>query len=230
MDGHPTLQMDRQEFSSTDVLSTLMDDRADTLSGDESDAPSTLSASLRGDLKRFSDQAETAELLPVVAASVRHGHPLCLSVELDGKEHELALDPLRNLFSCSTDLCALPDQALERIRLRNIVQAQPDTEHHDRRRMGSLRPLLWHLALRGPRSELLPELAGKVRCRVILGTPLNGLPLDGSRKRMIDRMKFAPVSVDDLMTGTGLTRVAIQRVWNALYLQSALMVSRSSAQ
>lgn len=230
MDGHPTLQMDRPEFSSTDVLSTLMDDPADTLSGHESESPSTLSASLRGDLKRFADQAEAAELLPVVAASVRHGHPLCLNVELDGKEHELALDPLRNLFSCSTDLCALPDQALEKIRLRRILQGEPDTEYHDRRHMGSLRPLLWHLALRGPRSDLLPELGGKVRCRVILGTPLNGLPLDGSRRRMIDRMKFAPVSVDDLMTGTGLTRVAIQRVWNALYLQSALMVSRSLAQ
>jgi hypothetical protein len=46
-------------------------------------------------------------------------------------------------------------------------------------------------------------------------------------KRLIARMKDAPVSVEDLLDGTLQGRAAVQRVWNALYLQSALMVSRA---
>ena len=89
---------------------------------------------------------------------------------------------------------------------------------------------MWHLALRGSNSALLPEIAGPVRCRVALGTPLFGLPVDGTTKRLIQRMKAAPVSLDELLADTMLRRAAVQRIWNALYLQSALMVSRSCTQ
>ena len=98
-----------------------------------------------------------------------------------------------------------------------------------RMHIGPLRPLLWHLALRGAHSDLLPEISGPVRCRVALGVPLSGLLVDDATKRLIQRMKGAPVSVDDLLIGTQLKRTGIQRIWNALYLQSALMVSRRFA-
>jgi hypothetical protein len=140
--------------------------------------------------------------------------------------YELALDPSRSVFHCEVDLSAVPDQTFVNLRLLQVQPGELRVLQRTALRTGSLRPLLWHLALRGFMSELLPELAGAIRCRVALGTPLNGLPLDGSRKRLIDRMKFAPVSVDDLVSGSGLNRGAVQRVWNALYLQSALMITR----
>jgi hypothetical protein len=94
-------------------------------------------------------------------------------------------------------------------------------------RIGSLRPLLWHLALRGAREDLLPEISGQIRCRLAFGISLSGLPMDGATQRLIQRMRSAPVAIEDLLPESHLSRGAIQRIWNALYLQSALMVSRA---
>jgi hypothetical protein len=214
-------------FASTAVQSTLA---FDTLPGGRADGggpASTVSSSLLLDLQRITLDAEASELLAVCAASVRHTKPLVLKVLLGGDHpYDIALDPGLSVYRCAVDICALPDQLLGNMQLVEVQPGEPDAEGKAGLRAGSLRPMLWHLAVRGPVDHLLAEIAGPVRCRVALGTPLNGLPLDGSRKRLIDRMKFAPISVDDLMGASGLSRVAVQRVWNALYLQSALMVTR----
>jgi hypothetical protein len=180
------------------------------------------------DLQRFAVDPAAAELLAVVAASVRHGTPLSLALELGDRPLALTLHPRRQVYYCDLDLCALGDQALSGIKLLS-VQPDPDVASlfQEPLHRGSLRPLLWHLALRGLHAELLPEIAGPVRCRVALGISLGGLPVDGTTRRLIQRMKAAPVSVEDLLAESILGRVAIQRVWNALYLQSALMVSRA---
>lgn len=216
------------DFDATDILTTLSCEAPATESSPAGAAVTTLSPSVLLDLQRFADKPAEVELLPVLAASVRYGTPLALSLELDGRALELTLHPRRQVFYCAVDLCTLADQTLSRIRLLGV---QPDpivgTLFESKLLTGSLRPLLWHLALRGAHAELLPEIAGAVRCRVALGISLNGLPVDGATKRLIQRMKAAPVSLDDLLTGSVLGRAAIQRIWNALYLQSALMVSRA---
>jgi len=213
-------------FARTAVQSTLAFDAAPGAPGAAGAAASTISSSLLLDLQRVSIDPESADLLGVCAASVRHMKPVVLEVQLDGVRYELALEPGRSTYRCAVDLCALPDQVLGDLRLLQVRPGELDAARQADLRAGSLRPMLWHLALRGPAAELLAEIAGPVRCRVALGTPLNGLPLDGSRKRLIDRMKFAPVSADDLVSASGLSRQAVHRVWNALYLQSALMVTR----
>lgn len=213
------------DFDSTDLLTTLAGPV-------EAEPPgSTLSPSLLQDLRRYAEDPVGGDLLPVVAASVRHGKALSAVLESRDRRLSLTLHPRRQVYYCEIDLCALPDEPLSRIRL---LQVEPDADVgallDGSRHIGSLRPLLWHLALRGGFAEALPELEGPVRCRVTLGAPLNGLPIDGATRRLIQRMKVAPLSIDELLPTTVLTRPKIQRVWNALYLQSALMVSRGFAQ
>lgn len=215
-------------FSATGFPSTLSNDDAQGKSTSSTPTSITLSPSLLLDLKRFAQDPAEADLLAVVAASVRHGKPLSLALELDEQPLLLTLHPQRQIYYGSRDLCSLADEALARVKM---LRVEPDADTKDllegRAHIGSLRPMLWHLALRGAQSQLLPEIAGPVRCRLALGISLNGLPINGMTKRLIERMKGAPVSVGDLMDGNLQGRVAIQRVWNALYLQSALMVSRS---
>jgi hypothetical protein len=222
-----TLPQQPSGFEHTDVLATraAADEPDTTATG----TLGTISPSLLQDLKSFADDPASAELLTLVATSARHGKPLSLRLRLDDQPLPLTLDPGKQVYYSSRDLCALTDEVLSRITLERIeVSVEPAATGPDARlHIGSLRPLLWHLALRGAQSTLLPELAGPVRCRVALGTPLGGLPIDGTTKRLIERMKGAPVSLDDLATGSVLGRTAIQRIWNALYLQSALMVTRA---
>ena len=215
-------------FNPTGFLSTLANDEADTKPGSLDTASNTLSPSLLLDLRRFAQDPTEADLLAVVAASVRHGKPLSLALELDDRPLDVTLNPQRQVYYGSRDLCSLTDEALARVKL---LRVEPDADAkallESRAHIGSLRPMLWHLALRGAQAQLLPEIAGPVRCRLALGVSLNGLPINGMNRRLIERMKGAPVSVDDLLDGNLQGRVAIQRVWNALYLQSALMVSRT---
>ena len=215
-------------FSATGFVSTLANEDAVTKPGLLEPANVTLSPSLLLDLKRFAEDPAEADLLAVVAASVRHGKPLSLALELDEQPLLLTLHPQRQIYYGSRDLCSLADEALARVKMLRVEpDADPKALLEGRAHIGSLRPMLWHLALRGAQSRLLPEIAGPVRCRLALGISLNGLPINGMTRRLIERMKGAPVSVDDLLDGNLQGRAAIQRVWNALYLQSALMVSRS---
>ncbi|CAD5373434.1 hypothetical protein RA210_U30346 [Rubrivivax sp. A210] len=219
------------DFERTGVLTTLSFEDCETPTPALDIERSTLSPSLLLDLKRYAAEPASADLLAVVAASVRHNTPLTLALELDGRPLELTLHPRRQLYYCELDLCAQPDQALAGLCVRRVeADAEVGSLFEARLHTGSLRPLLWHLALRGSNAALLPEIAGPVRCRVALGTPLFGLPVDGTTKRLIQRMKAAPVSLDELLADTLLRRAALQRIWNALYLQSALMVSRSYSQ
>jgi hypothetical protein len=220
------VQKRHSAFASTALQSTLPFEMDPEGSLPTESSRLSLSPSLLLDIQRFSEEPETVELLAVCAACMRHAKPLVLKVQLDGDPYDLALDPGRNVYHCAVDLSAVPDQIFVSLRLLQVQPGELSDSLRIGLRTGSLRPLLWHLALRGSMSDLLPEIAGAIRCRVALGTPLSGLPLDGSRKRLIDRMKFAPVSVDDLVSGSGLNRGAVQRVWNALYLQSALMITR----
>ncbi len=218
------------DFEPTGVITILTGelDLPSTAAGDLGPASAHVSPSLLLELKPFSEDPASADLLSLVAASARHGKPLSLALQLDDQPLSLTLDPQRQVYYSTRDLCVLSDDVLARVNLQRIepsVDLNPPAD--SRLHTGSLRPLLWHLALRGAQSRLLPELAGPVRCRVALGTPLGGLPIDGATKRLIERMKGAPVSMEDLLTGTILGRAAIQRIWNALYLQSALMVTRA---
>jgi hypothetical protein len=218
---------DRHAFEVTDliagreVLPSEGDSAAGVLAG------TTLSPSLLLDLHRFTEDPATAHLLAVVAASVRHDKPLSIDLESGDRPLRLTLHPRRQLYYCELDLCSLSDEALRAIKVKcvqndgNVASALASGMY-----IGSLRPLLWHLAMRGDHGDILPELAGNVRCRVTLGVSLTGLPLDGAHRRLVQQMKSAPVSVDDLLQVTQLGRSAVWRLWNALYLQSALMISR----
>lgn len=187
---------------------------------------STLSSSLLQDLQRVAEAPQATDLLSFCAASVRHRKPMELGVELGGEACELRLDPVRGMYHCALDLCAASDPMLSTLRMTRVqVDERSDALPAGLHR-GALRPLLWHLALRGPVAEPLPEIAGPIRCRVSLGTPLGGLPLDDSRRRLIERMKSAPVSADNLAKACDLSHAAVHRMWNALYLQSALMITR----
>lgn len=215
------------DFPPTDVASTLiLDDAAPAVAANT--VTSTLSPSLLQDLRRFSEDPVSADLLVVVAASVRHGKSLVLELEQEGRAIHVSVNPRQQLYFSSIDVCALTDRALAGLALVR-VEPQPSSDRLARRGLqaGPLRPLLWHLALRGARTSLLPEISGPIRCRLAYGVSLSGLPMDDATRGLLRRMGSAPVSLDDLLAGSPLSRVAVQRVWNALYLQSALMVSRA---
>jgi hypothetical protein len=194
---------------------------------------STLSPSLLSDLRRFAEGPAASDLLPVLAASVRHAQSLALHlVHADGVI-KLSVFPRDQLFHCFTDICALSARAMTQLQL---VYVEPEISldpSHDlalpttARRFGALRELLWSLAMHGPHSELLPEIGGPVRYRLSPVFSIGKLPVEQSMQVVMQRMRNEPASLDQLAGWSILGRFRVKRLLNALYLQSGLVISRS---
>jgi hypothetical protein len=194
---------------------------------------STLGASLLSDLRRFAHEPGGAELLAVVAAGVRHARALVLYLQHAGAVISVSVLPREQLFHCAVDLTELSVEALGRLRLLHV---EPELELLGHRgsplqaptsRLGPLAPLLWLLAMHGPRTELLPEVAGPARYRLAPTWSENGLPIDAALLPLLQRMRGEALSLDGLSDWTVPQRLPVRRLLNALYLQSGLIVTRA---
>jgi hypothetical protein len=88
-------------------------------------------------------------------------------------------------------------------------------------------PLLWELALRGSRDALLPEIAGVAAYRVVPGADLQALDLTGSLGSAVARLRKEAAPLREIAGWPGFDRERAMRLLNGLYLQAALMISRT---
>jgi hypothetical protein len=196
--------------------------------------PSTLSPSLLSDLKRFGDGVDAIDLLPALAASVRHGKSLALHLRLGGNLLRVSVFPRAQLFHCETDLCALSHAELAQLQL---VRIQPEAAvspiriegmPSDAAPFGQLAPLLWLVAEYGASAALLPEITGRVRYRLAPGFSTHELPVELSAMPLIQRLGRSTVSLGELSEWTVRGPARVSRLLNAIYLQAGLMVLRVS--
>ena len=87
--------------------------------------------------------------------------------------------------------------------------------------------MLWELALRGSRDDLLPEIAGNAAYRIASGVDLRALKLVGSMGAAVQKLQRQTSSLRDIAQWPGFDRQRAMRMLNALYLQAGLMVSRT---
>ena len=90
-----------------------------------------------------------------------------------------------------------------------------------------LAPLLWAVATRGSRADLLPELAGLAAYRVAPGFHLSEQQLPVELVDFINRLRQRTCNLREIAEWHGLGRERASRLLNALYLQSGLIVSRT---
>lgn len=193
----------------------------------------SLTPSLLADLDRFVDEPGGPELLEVMAACLRHSQNLALHVKRGEHVLPLTVFPRERVFHCPIPLSELLESRFDELHLlqceaavmrppgdENQALAAPAANCHP------VGPLLWQLALRGPRMVPLPEIAGPAVYRV---TPDLALPatLRGALGPAVQRLREEPVSLRALSNWPGMDRERATRLLNALYLQSGLIVSRA---
>lgn len=197
---------------------------ADTGSG-------TLGHSFLADLRRFDDQQDGCGLLPAMAASVRHN--LAVALHLWGDEGQavtLKVYPRDRWVQCNVELTALSEQALARLQFSHAERLTPlgeATAVSSTRGCGPLGPLLWQLATLGPTRELLPEIAGTAMYRLAPAPHIDELPMTSVMNRLLSCLRGPPTTVVAMADAAGCETTQVHRFLNALYLQSALMVTRS---
>lgn len=195
---------------------------------------SQLSPSLMDDLLRFETDGRRAEALEVMAACVRHAQRVTVHLQSDDKVVPLTVFPQERLVHCPIDMEALVGSRLTELDVLHVEPAllRPpgDAEQSligDLHQYHPLGPLLWELAMRGNRAELLPEIAGPAAYRVAPGVELGGLHLNGAMLAAVERLQKQTTNLRDLSLWPGFDRDRATRLLNALYLQAGLIISRT---
>ena len=195
---------------------------------------SQLSPSLQADLGRADVRGASSETVEVIAACIRHSSRVTVHLQCADRVLPLTVFPHERLVHCPMDMGELVARHLPALRVMHVEPAtlrppgDPMRElvgeehlHHP------LAPLLWELALRGPRGELLPEIAGPAVYRVSPSLDLAHLPVSGLLRTSIQRLRVQATSLAGIATWPGFDRERGARLLNSIYLQSGLIVSRS---
>ncbi len=195
---------------------------------------SALSPSLQADLMRFEHDGNASEAIEVIAACLRHSKPVTVHLECGDRVVPLTVFPLERLLHCPIDVAALVERHLvqPQVMLVEAATLRPlddperalvgDPEHYQ-----PLNPLLWELAMRGPRRELLPEIAGPAVYRVAPAFDASAMPASGALRATIERLRRQTAHLTEIASWPAFDRERASRLLNALYLQAGLMVSRS---
>lgn len=196
---------------------------------------SSLDTSVMQDLLRFDrigGPGPGLEVLEVMAAALRHGLSLRLDLQHDSRELVWTVFPAQKLFHC-----LLPAEGLRRLRLNCLrvervepARHEPPADDAQAPHTHALRPMLWGLALNGARSELLPEIAGPVAYRISPDADLTGLHQlepGATVAAAVARLRRETTALVDIERWPGFHRERAQRLVNGLYLNVALMVSRT---
>lgn len=216
----------------------------------------SLNPSLLQDLQRFAADhrpGDGLDLLEVLAASLRHNSVLQVHLQNQPQGHphgrpqartqehtqdepsmlQMTVLPAHRRVRCH--LPTPPWQALTLLTLRVLRVASLASEGSEAAASNSeaagtpydLGPLLWHLALHGARGELLPEIAGVASYRVTPGASLDVAEPVGALAEAVQRLQGQTTPLREIASWPGFDRDRAARLLNALYLQSALIVTRS---
>ena len=231
----PTIPFGEPELMRISAFQRYLDDLATQANNATNSRLSSLSPSLTADLMRFEHDGSTSEALEVLAACVRHSQSVTIHLQWTDKVIPMTVFPQERLVHCPLDVPTMLDARVTDLRVLHVepatLRAPTDDDHGalvgDRALHFPLGHLLWELALRGNRIELLPEIAGTAAYRVAPGIDLGGLRLSGALLAAVDRLQRSTTNLRDMSLWPGFDRERAARLLNALYLQSGLIVSRT---
>ena len=195
---------------------------------------STLSPSLMLDLMRFEHEGQQSGVIEILAACIRHARKLLLHLQAGERVLPLTVFPVEHLVHCPMPIeqfLALPLVDLSVLYVEPALLRPPGdrvqamvgkAEHYS-----ALGPVLWELALRGARGELLPEIAGQAAYRISPGLNLRTLEMHGTLADAVARLKRETTNLREMAQWPGFDRERAMRLLNGLYLQAGLMVSRT---
>jgi hypothetical protein len=207
---------------------------ADSVPGSPATRLSQLSSSLQADLWRHEQRTGSYEIVEVMAACLRHSSRVTVHLQCGARVVPLTVFPYERLVHCPIDLDELVERHLQHLHVMHLEPAtlrppgDPVRELIGEPRLyRSLAPLLWVLALRGPRRDLLPEIAGPAVYRVSPALDLDTAPISGSLRAAIERLRLQAMPLSAIAAWPAFDRERAARMLNALYLQAGLIVSRS---
>jgi hypothetical protein len=227
-----------RDFEASTLWRVSEFERARSLAGGSAfarlDGATVLPTTLLADLRRLDAGGDSDEPLEVVAACLRHHEPALLILRYDGLVWPVTVFPTQMLCHSPRDMAQAPTGALARLALLSteppgvrppghwMHERIAQTEHYR-----PLLPWLWALALHGPRTTLLAEIAGTAAYRALRNPQEDGVFLSGALGPASLRLRRETVSLREIAGWPGMSIERASRLLNGLYLSSSLMATRA---
>jgi len=197
--------------------------------GENTVLPTTLVAELR----QLEARRASADVMEVLAACVRHRQAALLCLQYEELVWPVTVFPSEGVYHSPRDVALAAPGALVTLRVLSCdAPGLRPPGHWMHERIGrlehyrALQSLLWIVALQGPRSELLAEIAGPAAYRATLSR--DALPFaSGALGPAAERLRRESVALRDIAAWPGMSTERASRLLNALYLNQGLMVMRS---
>ncbi len=198
-----------------------------------------LPTTLLADLRRLDADPDSNDVLEVVAACMRHRQSALLILQHQGLVWPVTLFPAQMMYHSPISLhdrargvIGLADlRVLETepagVRIPGPWLLGPSIDPVQASHYRELQPLLWALALDGPRATLLSEIAGTAAYRAIRNPSDEGLGTPGALGSACEHLRRETVSLRTIGSWPAMNVERASRLLNALYLGSALLVSRT---
>ena len=172
-------------------------------------------------------------MLEILAACMRHRQSALICLQYEDLVWPVTVFPSELVYHSPRDMALAATDGLAALEVLSCdAPGMRPPGHWMHERVGRmehyhpLKPLLWNLALNGPRNELLTEIAGNAAYRVTLSRE-DRLLAPGALGPAADRLRSESASLRDIARWPGMSTDRACRLLNALYLTSALMVMRS---
>ena len=195
--------------------------------------PTLLPTTLLSDLRHLESRREDGDVLEILAACMRNRQSALICLQYDDLVWPVTVFPSELVYHSPRDMTLATADGLAALKVLSCdAPGMRPPGHWMHERVGRmehyhpLKPLLWNLALNGPRSELLSEIAGNAAYRVTLSRE-DRLLAPGALGPAADRLRSESASLRDIARWPGMSTDRACRLLNALYLTSALMVMRS---
>lgn len=195
---------------------------------------SVLSSTLAADLREIGPHAESAEVVELLAACLRHREPALIYFRCEGLIWPITLFPAEGVYHSPRDVLEAGDTALAA--LQSGAVEPPGVRppgHWMFERVGTkecyrpLAPALWAIALRGPSRGLVHHVGGFAAYRTLRNPATEGLPTPGAMRPAALNLHRESASLKQIASWPGMSLERASRLVNALYLTSNLMISRT---
>jgi hypothetical protein len=208
---------------------------------DRSSGATMLPTSLLTDLRRLDADPASNDVLEVLAACMRHRQSALLILQHNDLVWPVTVFPAQMMYHSPI---ALHEEARARsvtgLADLHVIETEPagvkppgswllspSVDPIQAGHYRHLQPLLWALALDGPRATLLSEIAGTAAYRAIRNPTEEGLSTPGLLGAACEHLRRETVSLRTIASWAGMNTERASRLLNGMYLASALLVSRT---
>lgn len=198
------------------------------------EGPTVLPTTLMAELHRLDERNAADDTLEVMAACMRQREAALLYLQHGDYVWPVTLFPVQMLYHSPREMAATTVERLDDLKLINIEPpgVRPPG-HWMYERVGQaahyrpLLQLLWLVALRGPRRELLAEVSGTAAYRAVKNPATENLTAPGALAPALQKLRREAASLRDIASWPGMSVERASRLINALYVAQCLMMTRT---